>query len=297
MRSRMDRYNDSTNLNDRSYSRTNKNSELYKNVGNNSKYTNFTDVTNINAGDINTSAQNSRTREGYHKIKDYDNIMPVPKVKRELDEFNYLYQDRENKIYDINTVLEEARKNRIDKDELENKRKLKNTNYNILADLNPEELEKYRQRKNRAKRPNDDEIRELIDTITSKTLAGEISKATTVNLLSDLMATSAMDKIDCETFDDDEKTVEIDLSLSKEILDKESIAKVNNMKEEPKKNGIMKNADDDFYTRSMDLSDKDFDLGPDFNDKKLPVLVKIIIALLVIAILAVAAYFIYQRLY
>ena len=34
-----------------------------------------------------------------------------------------------------------------EKDQLEEKRKLKNTNYNILADLNPEELEKYKERK------------------------------------------------------------------------------------------------------------------------------------------------------
>lgn len=292
MRSRMDRYNDDTNLGDKSYSRTNKNSELYKNIGNNSKYTNFTDISNINAVEINTSNQNSRTREGYHKIKDYDNIMPVPKVKRELDEFNYLYQDHENKIYDINTVLEEARKNRSDKDELEAKRKLKNTNYNILADLNPEELEKYKQRKNKVKRPNDEEIRELIDTITSKTLAGEISKATTVNLLSDLMATSAMEKIDNESFDNTKSDVEIDLSLSKEILDKESIEKVNNMKQESKKTGIMKDADDDFYTRSMDLSDKDFDVDDEFVEKKIPVIVKIFIAVIILAVIGVAVYFI-----
>lgn len=292
MRSRMERYNDNTDLNDRSYSRTNKNSELYKNIGNNSKYTNFTDVSNINAIEINASTQNSRTRESYHKIKDYDNIMPVPKVKKELDEFNYIYQDRENKIYDINTVLEEARKNRIDKDELENKRKLKNTNYNILANLNPEELEKYRQRKNKVKRPSDDEIRELIDTITSKTLAGEISKATTVNLLSDLMATSAMDKIDCDNSDEVKEDVDIDLSLSKEILDKESIQKMNDMKHEPIKSGIMKDADDDFYTRSMDLSDKDFDIDDEFVEKSIPVFVKVLIILIILAVVGVAVYFI-----
>lgn len=295
MRSRMDRYNDDTNSNDRSYSRMSKNSELYKNIGSNSKYTNFTDVNNINAVEISTSNQNSRTREGYHKIKDYDNIMPVPKVKRELDEFNYLYQDHENKVYDINTVLEEARKNRVDKDELEIKRKLKNTNYNILADLNPEELEKYKQRKNKAKRPDDEEIRELIDTITSKTLAGEISKATTVNLLSDLMATSAMDKIDKEKFEDTKNDVEIDLSLSKEILDKEFIEKASSMKQESKKNGIMKDADDDFYTRSMDLSDKDFDIDDEFVEKKVPAVVKVLITIIILVVIGIAVYFVMRN--
>ena len=49
-----------------------------------------------------------------------------------------------------------------------------------------------------------DRIRELIDTIASKTLAGEIDKATSVNLLSDLMATNLLDKVDgMETKEED----------------------------------------------------------------------------------------------
>ena len=49
---------------------------------------------------------------------------------------DYVIPYENNKVYDINSVLEEARKNRKEKDELEEKRKLKNTSYNILADLN-----------------------------------------------------------------------------------------------------------------------------------------------------------------
>ena len=43
--------------------------------------------------------------------------------------------------------LEEARKNRDEQDEKESKRKLKNKAYNILADINKGELEKYREEK------------------------------------------------------------------------------------------------------------------------------------------------------
>ena len=283
MRSRMDRYKDNSSINNKSYSRTNKNNDLYKNIGSNQKYTNFTDVSNINAVEIDPSNNNYRTRENYQRMKDYGGIVETPKVKRQLDDFNYLYQDHENKIYDINTVLEEARKNRIKDDELEEKRKLKNTNYNILADLNPEEVKKYHERKNKVIKASDDEIRELIDTITSKTLAGELSKSKSVDLLSDLMATNVIDKV--------EKSDDIDnkLSLSKEILDKESLEKVNSIKDTLKE-GIMKNADTDFYTRSMDLSDKDFDIGDDFKEKKMP---KVLKALLIIILLAVIGFSIY----
>lgn len=288
--------------------RSNKNQELYENIGRNTKYTNFTDVTNANAFDLGTAQKNYRTREGYHQIKEYNDFVPEPKVKKELDEFNYLYQDHENKVYDINSVIAEAKKNRIKKDEMEAKRKLKNTNYNILASLNPEELEKYRKEKVERTKPDEEELRELIDTITSKTLAGEIDQRTSVDLLSDLMATNMMDRVEMPQKDEEEspedeienepedtEEIEEKLSLSKEILDKDQIDKVNKLKEEKGSGSIMDESDTDFYTRSMDLSDKDFEMDDEFKEKKMPLAIKIILIILVIAVIAVAGYFIYRN--
>lgn len=308
MRSRMERYEKEEQR--EISSRANKNQELYENIGRNTKYTNFTDVTNANAFDLGTAQKNYRTREGYHQMKEYNTFISEPKVKKELDEFNYLYQDHENKVYDINSVIAEAKKNRIKKDELEAKRKLKNTNYNILASLNPEELEKYRKEKVERTKPDEEELRSLIDTITSKTLAGEIDQATSVDLLSDLMATNIMDRVekpepdsDKSTDDDEidedtfEETGEIEerLSLSKEILDKDQIEKVNKLKEDKESGSIMDESDTDFYTRSMDLSDKDFEMDDEFKEKKLPTAVKIILIILIIAVIAIAGYFIYKN--
>lgn len=214
-----------------------------------------------------------------------------------MEDFNYLYQKNENKIYDINSVLEEARKNRQEKDVLEEKRRLKNTSYNILAGLNLEELEKYRGEKNeRVRQPEEEEIRELIDTITSKTLAGEIDKATSVDLLSDLMATNVLDKVE-KPNKTKEKEEEIDdkLSLSKEILDKEQIKEIEKKQEDTQENRGLAGADTDFYTRSMDLSDKDFEMCDEFKEKKLPVAVKVLIFILIVALITLAAYFIYKR--
>ena len=298
MRSRMERYEKEEQ--GQTARRSNKNQELYENIGRNTKYTNFTDVTNANAFDLGTAQKNYRTREGYHQIKEYNDFVPEPKVKKELDEFNYLYQDHENKVYDINSVIREAKKNRIKKDEMEAKRKLKNTNYNILASLNPEELEKYRKEKVERTKPDEDELRTLIDTITSKTLAGEIDQATSVNLLSDLMATNMMDRVDKpvkedKKEDEDDEELEKILSLSKEILDKDQIEKVNKLKDEKTSSSIMDESDTDFYTRSMDLSDKDFEMDDEFKEKKMPIALKIILILLVIAVIAVAIYFIYKN--
>ncbi len=280
MRSRMERYHQEETTQDIRTSRSDKNQQLYQDLGRNTKYTNFTDVSNANAIDLDAATKSYRTREGYHQIKDYSELLEKPKVKRELDEFNYLYQDHENRVYDINSVLKEAREHREEKDELEKKRKLKNTNYNILASLDPEELEKYRMEKQKSTKPDPEELRDLIDTITSKTLCGEIDKATSVDLLSDLMATSATDRVKLE-----------DINLSKEIVDKDPLEKA---KEE--KNSELDDMDKSFYTRSMDLSDKDFGLDDEEDEyrRKISTPIKVVLILLLLAILAVVVYFIIQ---
>lgn len=309
---RMDRYNENTNT--PGSSRINKNQELYQNFSSNAIYTNITDVTNANAYEINNTKTSHTTREEYQNLRKFQDVEPLPKSKKDLEDVNYLYQRKENKVYDINSVLEEARKNK-EKDALEEKRKLKNNAYNILSGKNKEALEKYREeKKKRLTTPEEEEIRELIDTIASKTLAGEIDKATSVDLLSDLMATNVLDTVDPQKVEEKEPTLieevvevtekivpaeeQIDekLSLSKEILDKEVEEindKSNTEKISPKEQ--FENKDNDFYTRSMDLSDKDFNFNEDFKDKQLPLIVKILIFLLVIAVVAVTVYFIHQK--
>ena len=153
------------------------------------------------------------------------------KVKKDLEEFNHIYNKHENRVYDINNVLEEARKNR-EEDTLEEKRKLKNTSYNILASLNKEELEKFRQEKRERLFKDDDELRDLIDTIASKTLAGEIEAAS--DLLSDLMATSIIDKKALkETIEETEETEDDDDSI---IIEKEEIIITTEPSEETEEN-------------------------------------------------------------
>ena len=308
---RMDRYNEESNNRPNRYE---KNQELYQDIATNQKYTNITDVTNANAFEINNSNRSYTSRESYQQMKKYQNVEPVPRVKKELEDFNRLLKNDEKKVYDINSVLEEARKNRQEQDKLESKRKLKNTSYNILADLNQEELEKYREeKKKKIMTPEEEEFTDLINTIASKTLAGEIDKATSINLLSDLMATSVMDKVE------DKSSLGLEEDIEKEKQEKEELEEKKDSEEEKdktedlslskekleelaqKKDEIEKNtqkltgADNDFYTRSMDLSDEDFEMDDEFKDTGMPLILKIIIVVLIIALIAVAAYFIYQR--
>ena len=307
---RMDRYNEETNH----LSRMDKNQQLYQNVSSNTIYTNITDVTHANAFEINNMKSQTptshTTREAYHRMQKYQNVETIPHSEKELDDFNYAYQRKENKIYDINSVLEEARKNRQEKDEKDEKRKLKNNAYNILSGMNKEELEKYREeKKKRMTTPEEDELRELIDTIASKTLAGEIDKATSVDLLSDLMATNMLDKVGKMSPDEvEEKELTAEQKEEKEESREEKEEKDNNTTEIPKteeqekkdeqeseKAVELKEKDPDFYTRSMDLSDKDFELSDEFKEKPLPLFVKIIIFLLIVVIIGIAAYFVYLR--
>ena len=298
MRSRMDRYRELDNDTERT-SRSRRNQELYQNIGTNAKYTNFTDVTNSNTTLIDRNRRDYSTREDYQKRKEYTSFENKPKVKKELDDFNHLYQDNENRVYDINSILEMAKENRKDKDSMEEKRKLKNTNYNILASLNPEELEKYRKEKQNRNKPDDNELRGLIDTITSKTLAGEISKETGVDLLSDLMATSALDKVPAESAIKQDENNDKDNIKGKDILNKEDMVKVEEAKKDYKEpsSDIMRDIDKSFYTKSMDLSDKDFFTDEDDdNEKHIPVIVKVLLILILVALVAVGACFLYQSL-
>ena len=337
---RMDRYNDEDTT--VRLSRSNKNKDLYQNVGTNTRYANITDVTNANAIDITNTTSEYKTREDYQKMKKYGGV-ETPKVKKDLEEFNHIYNKHENRVYDINNVLEEARKNR-EEDTLEEKRKLKNTSYNILASLNKEELEKFRQEKRERLFKDDDELRDLIDTIASKTLAGEIEAAS--DLLSDLMATSIIDKkalketieeTEEDSEDDDDSIIiekeeiiittepseeneeaeiedseveeddddDDELSLSQKILDKEQIedlkryqeqlAQAEETTEEETEPETEMEKDETFYTRSMDLSEEDFDLDSEFN-KKTPTFMKVLIIIILLVAIAISVYFLKQYL-
>jgi hypothetical protein len=91
-----------------------------------------------------------------------------------------------------------------------------------------------------------------------------------------------------------EDTKDVKLEISKDKLgESENDNKENTEKLSPKEQ--LKKKDEDFYTRSMDLSDKDF-VFDDFGEKGLPLVVKILLVIIILAIIALAGYFIFQML-
>ena len=295
---RMDRYNSENNTSFKS--RSNKNEELYKEVSSNIIYANLTDVSQTNAYDItDRKKQILSSREDYHKLKEYSNVLEETQEKKKLEEYNKLDNNNDNKVYDINSIIEETRKNRKAKEE---KNKKIDDEYNILSEENSKELEKYRkEKKERIIPPDEKELREITDTILSKTLAGDISKETGIDLLGDLMATQALDKVEAQ-----EDTSKEDLTLITETkhktiapesikdetgeLNQEDIKKA--LKEDRKKKP---DYDTDFYTRSMDLKEEDLLLDDDDDDAGLPIWLKIILSIIIIAIIAGAGIYFYIK--
>mgnify|MGYP005808568965 CR=1 FL=1 len=250
---RMERYDNSNRHQVRS--RTEKNQDLYNDLGKLEKYTTITDVSKIDAVELNAAKKNYRTREGYHSLKDYDLNIEKPLVRKELDEFNFLYNN-EHKTYDINRVLEEAKELR-EKDNLEKKRKLHNEKYNIL-ESSEEDLEKFKEETKLRHKPieNEEELEELIHTITSKELREEIDKATdnTNSLLSDLMATNINEEV--------LKPIATKIEDNKKEDDTKKLDKIKD-----KTKDLSNEIDKSFYTKSLDLSEEDFETDDEDNVK------------------------------
>ena len=122
MSSRMDRYKS---LNDsQTSSRSDKNKNLYTSLAGKARYTTLADIENSNAVLLTGKEKKIKTRESYQKTKDYGNLdfVEYNPIKKELEDFNYIYQERGNRVYDINTAIEEAKKNRSADEEIGNKK-------------------------------------------------------------------------------------------------------------------------------------------------------------------------------
>ena len=262
MASRVSRYDNE----EQKMSRTKRNENLYDDLGGFETYTNFTDVSKIEAIPLSSIRENKDKREGYRYLKDYD-LVEERKERKELDDFNYLYKDvRSN--YDLKAALREARETR-EKDELEKKRKLKNEKYNIV-ESSEEDLQKFIKEQELKHKPieNEEELEELINTITSKEIREELDKEKETSLLSDLMATSNLDDVVEPIKEETEPTKEIVKPLKDEI-------------------------DESFYTKSMDLSNNDF--FEDDEVTKEPVIMtifRVILSLILIVAVGFAVYYV-----
>lgn len=284
MASRMERY--TNNQDNRPTSRLERNKKVYEDLYTNVGYTQFTKL-DSNVVDLSSSSsfdEQTGRREQYQRNREVSPFISTTEsftmtdnhYEEELDSFD------NEKVYDINEVLKEAKKNREHPDELEKRRKLRTTEYNILAELNSEKIKEYKEKKKEVLTEEEEEqLEELIHTITSNTMRQDINQ----QLLNDLMPTN-MD----ETVIDENMSAELSDKIQKDMLSEEtSFPKTDN--EEQQTEAIT--LDESFYTKSMDLSKEDLESDDSeeelFDDvaPKRSKIVKIFIVLAMLVILIV----------
>ena len=280
-------------------SRVNKNKLLYDEL--NSKI-GFEEVKPVDEQQIDLSSLDLKKpkREEYHKIKDYRNLFAT--------DTNKTYEEKREfkpKNFDINLVLEEAKKNRKNIDELEKKRNINNDEYNLLSNLN----KKYLHKKDFSA-DDEEELKELIDTITSNTLREDIQKATTSDdeensdeensdednndedLFSELLASTTDIKLESNLTTQDVS------KIYSEINDYQNNNNNNNDDDDNKNN--TEDLEDSFYTRSLEFSNEDLltdeELDTDDESYKDKNNVKIVmISLLLIFMLLIVIYFLFKH--
>ncbi len=276
MKSRLERYNvdESSEKKQKRSSRLSRNQHLYDDLNNKIGFEEIVDFNTQTKIELSSLNEPKKSRESYQQLKDYQSLMRDNKEKEEIVE------EEKEKVFDINSILEEARKNRSEIDELEKKRKLKSDEYNVLSDLNKKYLSS---KKDQQDKDEYEGLEELINTITSKTLASDIKEQEQKeeqDLLGDLVATNVELQVKAP------RDYEMDSSSNLTTI----IPKEDDEEEE-------QTVDNSFYTRSMDLSEQDFDFDEEIEHSsslKKRILI-IAITIILLAIIAVVIYFVLQH--
>ena len=185
MSSRMSKYYNEPEVNSNFNSRVHKNEDLYK---------------EINKSELN----NYSVKSNATILGDNDNEIDVEKIKKILDtkynetpkrksirlEETYEVEEEKEitKEYDINIILEKAKEEKEVNYEEERLKKLRDTQFNILKNLN---LEKYEVDKDDESK--EDDLKHLIDTIA---LNANNNKNTALDILSDLKGNDNTEVLD-----------------------------------------------------------------------------------------------------
>lgn len=317
MASRMERY--TSKKTDSVASRAQKNQRMYEDLYTNATYTTFSSVEpSVNVIDLSdTPVKNASRREAYQKSRGVATF--GREEEREVRDYAFEYPKVESaeveRNFDINHILEEAKKNREDEDELERKRKLKTTEYNILAELNEEKMKEYQNNKDVLSKEEEKNLEELIHTITSKTMAHDVneilerekkerkkkesgSDSDTDSLLDDLMPTKLDETIVHGEVLEDVKEY-TNLSINAEGLKRiETLKDSEESGEFEKLENSQTVLDKSFYTRSMDLSKEDL-MGEEeslYKEDKHSIIGRIFFILLILCLIAGIAFIVWQYL-
>jgi hypothetical protein len=253
MKSRMEKY---YNGEVESNERTKKNQQLYDTMYNLDPIANIEDLDNnieMNLSDINKR----KNREDYQKIKEYNDIIDI---KKDTSIYDYEQEDQqEEKIYDINSILNKAKERRNDPSN-DKYRNLRNTQYDILSKLN---IEKVLTEDETDDISDEERLRNLIHTITmNKRELNNLKNDLSLDLLADLKPGT-------------------DNTIVTEALIEEKIEITNN-----NSTNELNDVDKSFYTNSMTFSKQDFEGTKNIEKvvKSNNILIKILIFLLLVIV-------------
>ncbi|MBE6152946.1 MAG: hypothetical protein E7166_01775 [Firmicutes bacterium] len=265
MKSRMEKY---YNQNEEFIGRRTKNENLYRKKDYSMYSSNETIIDTNNEIDITKLKNIIQSREDYQRAKSYRNMLSDKKF--DYDDIEVEEDSYEEKNYDINVLLQKVKDEKDQIDEQDKMRKLRNTQYDILSNLDikskktktVDDLEKQKE-----------ELKDLINSITNKNNSVEVEDNDPLGLLSDLQATSVITPsatINNNDIVPPQKDVEV--SNPKSIENKEDAED-----------------EESFYSDSFTFSKKDFEGLTDLNEnvKSNNILIKILIIILILIILGV----------
>lgn len=263
METRIKKYNESSSM-----SRVAKNSDLYKQI-NDSELDNF----NVHSNATIIGNQDREINlEQIKKILDkrYNNAPQRKSIRIEPQEEVTRLDYEDTKEYDLTKVLEKAKDEKVETYEENRAKKLRNTQFNILNNLN---IDDEKKEENEEKKYNPEEnLMNLINTITINEAKKREEKKDDVDPLDILTDLKGDD--DTQVYE----SVKTSVTSITEIKEKED----NNNKETKKEE-----LDNSFYSTDM-FKKKDFedDDNEDFLDNdKVSIGIKILIALVIIVFL------------
>ena len=263
--------------------RTAKNNELYEEIKK-------SEIENFDIGSNAKVIGNNEAQIDINKLKDIleKNYQEVPKrrsLKLDIPEEEEIEMEK-TKEYDINAILEKAREEKEVDYQRERLKKVRDTQYDILKNL---EVEQEEPKSKAADERTKEELLDLIQTInlnetqnkTIKALAEE-EKEEEIELDED--TDTELDPLDIlNDLRGDENTVvagakefETELKEAQEKKEKEEIAEA-----------LDEDVDDSFYTSSMSFNKNDFADFSDLEESKASrILIKILIVIVFLAIIA-----------
>ncbi len=255
MVSRMEKYYNNVDVKKRSQ----KNKNLYNDIYSDIEYSNIEGIATIdnnNEIDITKVKNTIKNRENYKKQKDFIKFNEEEEIEV-ADDFN----QKETKNYDIRDILVKAK----DKKGVEDTpRSLDNTNYNILKEL------KLNNEKDKSKDFEDEELKELINTITNTSMLNQMDDQ----------------ELGLNMFNLENTDEKLEASQSvKQLLEQAR-------KYQEKKD----NVDNSFFTSSLNFSKDDFEDAEQYikekKSKKVLTRVLIFVGLLIVTVaIIVGVYF------